>query len=102
MKFVALLVAAVAAQEPQVAGEDCFTEPFICQNTGTLCATYMDSTDVEVSTCQDCLLESRLVLDSLGEAVAFTCEDDANEEEEGSTTLYASAAAVLTAATMMA
>ena len=102
MKFVALFVAAVAAQEAAVAGEDCFDEPFICQNTGTICSTYMDSTDVEVRTCQDCLSEVRFVTDSLGEVVPFTCEDDALEEEEGSTTLAASAAAVLAAATLMA
>ena len=100
MKFT-LFVAAVAAQEAAVAGEDCAMEPFICQNTGTLCATYTDSTAVEVSTCQDCIAEGRLVTDSLGEVVPFTCADDASEEE-ASTSLYASAAAVLAAASLMA
>ena len=99
MKF-ALFVAAVAAQEAQVAGEDCSQEPFICQNTGTLCSTYTDSSAVEVSTCQDCLSESRLVTDSLGEVVVFTCADDATEDS--SSTLYAGAAAILAAATLMA
>ena len=99
MKFC-LFVAAVAAQEAAVAGEDCALEPFICQNTGTLCATYTDSSAVEVSTCQDCLSETRLVTDSLGEVVPFKCADDA--EEEASTSLYASAAAILAAASLMA
>ena len=99
MKFATLFVAAVAAQEAAVAGEDCSAEPFICQNTGTLCATYFDSTAVEVATCQDCLGTARAVTDSLGEVVPFTCADD---ETEGSATLYASAAALLAAATLMA
>ena len=98
MKFFALaFVAAVSAQAE--AGEDCSAEPFICQNTGTVCVKWTDSTAMENASCQDCQGADRTVTDSAGEAVPFKCADDV---EEGSTTLYASAAALLAAATIMA
>ena len=99
MKFATLFVAAVAAQEAAVQGEDCTDEPFICQNTGTICSTYMDSTAVEMNTCQDCLAPVRTVTDSLGEVVPFVCQDD---EVDAASSLYASAAAVFVAASLMA
>ena len=102
MKFATLsaLVAVASAQASgATAGEDCATQKFICQNTGTICVTYADSTATTVSTCQDCLTEQRMVIDSMGEAVPFVCPDD---EEEGASSMYASAAALLAVVTLMA
>jgi hypothetical protein len=93
MKFTAL-VAAVAAQATQ--GADCSANAFICQNTATTCVSYTDSSAAMVSTCQDCLADVRTVSDSLGQPVMFSCVDD------GASTLYATAAALLAAATLMA
>mgnify|MGYP000645710230 CR=1 FL=1 len=97
MKFATLFVAAVAAQEPALAGEDCSAEQFICQNTNTICINWVDSTGEQMATCQDCLAEARTVSDAMAEAMPFSCPDDVEEKATG---LVAGAAAVFVASLM--
>ena len=97
MKYATLFVSAVAAQA--TAGEDCSTEQFICQNTQTTCVYWMDSMGMEMASCQDCIATERTVLDGNAEAMPFSCPDDV---EDGAINLGFGAAALLSAAVMLA
>merc|ERR1740117_796234 len=111
MKFATLtaLVAVVVAQEEEETMEEMSTEPAypgsycdndssVCQETATTCVSWKDSNGYPRKSCEDCLMDNRMLLDEYDETSAFVCP---GEEEEKATTLAFGAAAILAAITMM-
>ena len=106
MKFFALAIAAVAAQEEGKVADDstpkigvgCKSDPTVCDATGETCIQSEDSVGYPRFTCQDCTGSGRTYADEENIVVSYLCP---GEEAAGASSLYASAAALAAAVVMM-
>ena len=98
MKFTALFAAIVAVNAQSDPGEYCDHGVAVCQETQTTCVSWRDGDGYPRNSCEDCLAPNRILLDEYGRESEFFCPG----EEESSAGLVVSAAAVLTAAALMA
>ena len=79
-------------------GKYCDSDSSVCQATSTTCVSWRDSLGYPRKSCQDCLEETRDILDEYDEPTTFECP---GEETEGASSLTFGAAAILAAVTMM-
>ena len=110
MKFLAAVALfSVAYAQDEAAEEDaeaeigypgkyCDSDSSVCQATSTTCVSWRDSLGYPRKSCQDCLEETRDILDEYDEPTTFECP---GEETEGASSLTFGAAAILAAVTMM-
>ena len=86
------------SSEPGYPGKYCDSDSSVCQDTATTCVSWRDSNGYPRKSCQDCLEESRDIIDEYDEPTTFECP---GEETEGASSLTFGAAAILAAVTMM-